>query len=105
VKVVDGGRGGLFIAHPALRDHIVEVAEGISYQLEVLYGGTTDAMAIAFRREGVPTAAISIPTRYVHSPVEVIDVRDGVNAARLLAAVLTKTTPEVVTWLLERRLK
>lgn len=107
VKVLDGGRGGLFIAHPALRDHIIRVAEveGVPYQLEVLYGGTTDAMAIAFRREGVPAAAISVPTRYVHSPVEVIDVRDAVNAARLLAAVLSKTTVEVIERLLERRVK
>ncbi len=107
IKVADGGRGGLFIAHPLLRDHIVKIAEGegIPHQLEVLYGGTTDATAIAFRREGVPAAVISIPTRYVHSPVELIDVRDAVNASRLLASVLSKTTPDVVEKLMEKKLK
>lgn len=95
IEVLDGGRGGLFIAHPALRDHIVNVARsaGISYQLEVLYGGTTDALAIAFRREGVPAATISIPTRYIHSPVELLDVNDAVNAATLLRYIVEKRRP------------
>ena len=66
---------------------------GIPYQLEVLYGGTTDAMAIAFRREGVSAVALSIPTRYVHSPVELLDVRDAVNAAALLRHVIEKMPP------------
>jgi len=107
IKVIDGGRGGLFIAHPPLRNHIIRVAEelGIPFQLEVLYGGTTDAMAIAFRREGVPTAAISVPTRYVHSPVEVLSLSDAVNAARLLAAVLEKTKPNIIETFLDKKIK
>jgi len=93
--------------NPALRDHIVDIARkvGIPYQLEVLYGGTTDAMAIAFRREGVPAVALSIPTRYVHSPVELLDVRDAVNAAALLRHVIEKTPPQVIDKFLERRVK
>jgi len=81
--------------NPALRDHIINIARevGIPYQLEVLYGGTTDAMAIAFRREGVSAVALSIPTRYVHSPVELLDVRDAVNAAALLRHVIEKMPP------------
>lgn len=107
IKVLDGGRGGLFIAHPGLRDHIVKLAReaGIPYQLEVLYGGTTDAMAIAFRREGIPAATISIPTRYVHSPVEVLNVEDAVNASRLLKIVLERTTPDIVDKFLDKKVK
>jgi endoglucanase len=107
IKLLDGGRGGLFIAHPALRDHIINIARdvGIPYQLEVLYGGTTHAMAIAFRREGVPAVAISIPTRNVHSPVELLDVRDAVNAATLLRHVIEKTPPPAIDRFLERRVK
>ncbi|MEM1616231.1 M42 family metallopeptidase [Pyrobaculum sp.] len=107
IKVLDGGRGGLFIAHPKLRSHIVKIAEevGIPYQLEVLYGGTTDAMAIAFRREGIPSAVISLPSRYVHSPVEVISLKDAVNAARLLAAVLERTTPADIESFLDKKIK
>jgi putative aminopeptidase FrvX len=93
--------------NPALRDYIINIAGevGIPYQLEVLYGGTTDAMAIAFRREGVPAVALSIPTRYVHSPVELLDVRDAVNAAALLRHVIEKTPPQVIDKFLERRVK
>jgi putative aminopeptidase FrvX len=93
--------------NPALRDYIINIARevGIPYQLEVLYGGTTDAMAIAFRREGVSAVALSIPTRYVHSPVELLDVRDAVNAATLLRHVIEKTPPLVIDKFLERRVK
>ncbi|MEL9989814.1 MAG: M42 family metallopeptidase [Thermoproteus sp.] len=107
VKVLDGGRGGLFVAHPRLREFVVDVARrrGIPHQLEVLYGGTTDAMAIAFRREGIPAVTISVPTRYVHSPVEVLRLEDAVNAARLLVAVLEESRSEFVESLMERRIK
>jgi putative aminopeptidase FrvX len=100
-KVVD--RWG----NPALRDYIINIARevGIPYRLEVLYGGATDAMAIAFRREGVPAEALSIPTRYVHSPVELLDVRDAINAATLLRQVIEKTPPPVIDKFLERRVK
>jgi putative aminopeptidase FrvX len=82
----------------ALRDYIINIARevGIPYQLEVLYGGTTDAMAIAFRREGVSAVALSIPTRYVHSSVELLDVSDAVDAATLLRHVVEKTPPLVI---------
>lgn len=107
IKVLDGGRAGLFIAHPRLRDFIVEVAkrEGIPHQLEVLYGGTTDALAIAFRREGVPAATISIPTRYIHSPVEVLKVDDAVNASKLLAATIRNSDSNFIESLLEKHIK
>ncbi len=93
--------------NPALRDYVINIARevGIPYQLEVLYGGTTDAMAIAFRREWVPAVALSIPAKYVHSPVELLDVRDAVNAATLLRRVIEKTPPLVIDKFLERRVK
>jgi putative aminopeptidase FrvX len=93
--------------NPALRDYIINIAGevGIPYQLKVLYGCTTDATAIAFRREGVSAVALSTPTRYVHSPVELLDVRDAVNAATLLRHVIEKTPPPVIDKFLERRVK
>ncbi|MFP3220095.1 MAG: M42 family metallopeptidase [Candidatus Marsarchaeota archaeon] len=98
IKLMDGGRGGLFIAHPKLDDFLVRVAEEhkIPYQLEVLIGGSTDAQAIAFRRAGVPATTISIPTRYVHSPVEVLSASDALGAADLLAAALGELDSEVL---------
>jgi putative aminopeptidase FrvX len=88
VKVKDGG----MLAHPAVKDLLVETAEelGIPYQLEVLVRGTTDAMAIQVSRDGVPAGCLSIPCRYVHTPSEMVDHNDVLNAVKLLVAVLSK---------------
>jgi endoglucanase len=45
----------------------------------------TDANAIQLAREGVATGLVGIPNRYMHSPVEVVSLKDLDNAARLLA--------------------
>ena len=107
IKVMDGGRGGLFIAHPRLTRFLISIAEElkIPYQLEVLIGGTTDALGIAFRRDGIPATTISIPTRYVHSPVELLNINDALNAARLLAEALSRINEGFVKELRERTVK
>nr|MDO8076862.1 M42 family peptidase [Candidatus Freyarchaeota archaeon] len=53
-------------------------------QLEIFEGGTTDATAVATARGGIPAATISIPTRYIHSPIEVLSLEDLSNAVQLL---------------------
>ncbi|MCL2343204.1 MAG: hypothetical protein FWC62_04820 [Firmicutes bacterium] len=59
----------------------------IPYQTEVLAGHSgTDAWAVQVSREGGRTALISPPIRYMHSPVETIDLRDTARCAELLAA-------------------
>ncbi len=108
IKVMDGGRGGnVFIAHPALTNFLVSVAEElkIPYQLEVLIGGTTDALGIAFRRDGIPATTISIPTRYVHSPVELLNINDALNAAKLLSESLSKANDRLIQSLREKTIK
>ena len=92
IKIMDGGRGGLFISHPKVREFLIKTAEEekIPYQLEILVGGTTDATAIQLRREGIPSCTISVPTRYIHSPVETLNLKDAVNAAKLLAAAVKR---------------
>jgi endoglucanase len=66
----------------------------IPVQLEVGSGGTTDATAIHLERGGIPSTTLSIPTRYIHSPVEVVDVRDVENGVRLLVEAL-RTRPKL----------
>ena len=39
-------------------------------------------------REGIPAAVVSVPTRYIHSPVSIIDKNDFENAIKLMAAFL-----------------
>ncbi len=63
--------------------------EGIPYQLEVM-GGTTGTNADVFTisKIGIPTALLSLPLRYMHTGVEVVDLADLENTARLLAAYI-----------------
>jgi putative aminopeptidase FrvX len=44
----------------------------------------TDARAIQMARGGVATGLVSVPLRYMHTPSEVVDLRDVENAVRLL---------------------
>jgi endoglucanase len=77
ITVADAGGRGL-ITHPQVLKWLKETAteNKIPYQLGVGSGGTTDATAIHLTKEGIPTGTISIATRYIHSPVEVLDISD-----------------------------
>ena len=65
-------------------------AANIPYQLEVLRSGTTDAAAIQLARAGVPAGCVSIPTRHIHTPSEMVDMRDVQNAVQLLVEILSQ---------------
>ncbi|MFL5341084.1 MAG: M42 family metallopeptidase [Gemmataceae bacterium] len=54
----------------------------------------TDANAMQLSRDGVATAVIGIPNRYMHSPVEIVSLDDLDKAARLLADFCANVTPE-----------
>ena len=59
----------------------------IPYTLEVMGGDTgTNAWPMQVSREGIATAVVSLPLRYMHSPIEVLDQQDVEQVARLLAA-------------------
>ena len=59
----------------------------LSYQLEVMPGHSgTNAWYLQISREGVATAVLSLPLRYMHSPIEVLDWKDVEGVAALLAA-------------------
>ncbi len=57
-------------------------------------GSGTDAWAMQVVRSGIPTAVVSIPLRYMHSSVEVVDIEDVRNTARLLAHAAAALTEE-----------
>lgn len=82
IKIVDKS----LIAHPLVTKHLEKVAiEGnIPYQLEVYMGIGTDAGAIHMTDKGVTTGVISIPSRYTHTPIEVVDLEDMENSYKLL---------------------
>jgi putative aminopeptidase FrvX len=91
VILVDASGRGL-ITHPMVKKLIITAGneDVIPYQLEVSEGGTTDATAIHLTREGIPTGVISPPTRYIHTPVSVVDMEDVENAVNLILAVLKR---------------
>jgi endoglucanase len=74
--------------HPALHKRFKELAEKleIPFSVEIMPRGSgTDGMAAQISREGVPTMVISIPLRYMHTPVEMIAYPDIERTGRLLA--------------------
>jgi len=75
--------------HPVLVDRIRKVAKArrISLQIEAFsQTGGTDALTIFNKHGGIPSTVLSVPTRYMHSTVEVIDLRDLQRTAELIAA-------------------
>jgi putative aminopeptidase FrvX len=75
--------------HPWLFELLYETAEreDIPFTVEATGRATgTDADAVHLSRGGVPTALVSIPMRYMHSPVELVALSDVHATARLIAA-------------------
>ncbi len=78
--------------HPGLYKAFKDLADQleIPYQIEVMprHSGT-DAFRLQVSAEGIPTMVLSIPLRYMHTPVETIALKDVRRAARLLAEFVT----------------
>lgn len=62
----------------------------IAYQLEVLEAGGTDTHSMQLAASGCHAGCISIPTRYIHSPVETVDMADVEACEKLLSALITE---------------
>jgi endoglucanase len=74
--------------HPVLFESLTAAAERLEMatQLEPLPGPTgTDAGAIQVAAAGIPTALVGVPSRYMHSTVETVALKDVVRAGRLVA--------------------
>jgi putative aminopeptidase FrvX len=75
--------------HPRLFELLYDTAERelIPFTVEAIGRNTgTDADAVHLARGGIPTALVSIPLRYMHSPVELVELADVHATARLIAA-------------------
>jgi endoglucanase len=89
--VILADRSGDGIITPkVMKDMIVSASKDndIKIQLEVSDGGTTDATAIHLNREGIVTGVVSVPTRYLHTPVSVASCEDIENTIELMVAIL-----------------
>ena len=75
--------------HPAMVERLKDVAkkEEIPLQFEATSNTSgTDTDAIFWTRGGIPSALISLPNRYMHSPVEVVSLKDLAQIPQLMAA-------------------
>jgi putative aminopeptidase FrvX len=91
ITIMDAAGRGVIAPLPVVKWLRESAAAGsIPYQLMVGDGGNTDATVISITRAGVPCSVISCPTRYIHSPVEVLSLRDLDNGAALIASAITK---------------
>jgi len=83
--------------HPRVFELLHETAEakGIPFTVAASGRGTgTDADAIHLSRAGIPTALVNVPLRYMHSPVELCQLDDVANAAKLIAAFALRLAPD-----------
>jgi endoglucanase len=81
------GRGSTL--SPKMFELLVETAEDESIEYSVGASGrgtSTDADVIQISRSGIPTGLVSIPLRYMHSPVELVDLGDLEATVELVAA-------------------
>jgi putative aminopeptidase FrvX len=87
-------RGGC--NHPVVVDRLETVArrEKIKLQFEAMSATSgTDTDVIFWTRGGIPSALVSLPNRYMHSPVELVSLRDLEQIPKLLAAFARSLKP------------
>jgi endoglucanase len=90
--------------HPAVHHALKEAAQRIEISLQDEYlpmRSGTDAAALQTAAAGVPTAVLSIPLRYMHTPVEIVSPADVRRAGRVLAELAAGLEPDFLerwTW-------
>jgi putative aminopeptidase FrvX len=96
------GEGPTLSRGPSIHRQVFELlheaaeAEGIPFAVEVSRGTTsTDADAVYLSRHGVATGLVSVPLRYMHSPVETADLEDIEHAVQLVVAFAGRLEPGV----------
>ncbi len=90
--------------HPGVVRRLRQTADEleIPYAIEPAAGPTgTDAWAIQVSGEGIPTGLLSVPVRYMHSPVETVVAADLDRTARLLAAFIARLDADTLGGLVD----
>jgi putative aminopeptidase FrvX len=87
----------MLVSRPLL-DHVVNTAKaaGIPYQFKQPGIGGTDGGATTRSKGGVPSLPVSVPCRYIHSPVSMLSLADFRNTVRLVRESLARLTPDVI---------
>ena len=85
--------------HPVMAERLQEVAKNLemNLQIEAEPGRTgTDAWAIQISQAGIPTGLLNIPLRYMHSPIEVVNIKDINRIGRLMAHFISHLTEDFI---------
>ncbi|MBS7297692.1 MAG: M42 family metallopeptidase [Eubacteriales bacterium] len=88
--------------HPLVVDRLLGIAKekDIKYTIEVEGGDTgTDAWILQVVDEGIPTALLSIPLRYMHTTVETLNIKDAEAISKLLAEFCLRIDDNMEEWL------
>lgn len=83
---------------PAVFELLCEAAEAENIPYTIAASGNsthTDADAVQISRSGVPTGLVSIPLRYMHSPVEMVDLEDVEATVALITAFAARLKPDL----------
>jgi len=80
------------ITHPKILRTLIDAAKesSIPYQFKKMIVGGTDAGAIHLTKSGVPSGVVSVPCRYIHGPVSILDLRDLENTIKLVKYFIEK---------------
>ncbi len=86
IKIMDSS----LLSHPIIKNRLQALCESkkIAWQPEVLERGGTDAGAIHTTGGGVPSGCISVPTRFIHTPGEMVNIEDLENTVKLVTALI-----------------
>ncbi|MDR3274487.1 MAG: M42 family metallopeptidase [Endomicrobium sp.] len=76
---------------------IIETARenNISHQIDIIDGGMTDGAVIYTNREGILCGILSIPTRYIHAPTSVFNIKDINSAVELAVKTIERVAKEL----------
>ncbi|MDR0890700.1 MAG: hypothetical protein LBM05_01060 [Endomicrobium sp.] len=82
------GRGAI-ITHK-VQKFLLKVARdnNIAYQIDVIDGGVTDAALIQTSQGGILSGVLSVPTRYIHSPISVFNINDVISTINFTSKIL-----------------
>ncbi len=107
-ETFDLGKGPSFGHGPNIHPYLFKQFKELAERLEIPYAtefmpksSGTDGMATQITAEGIPTFVLSIPIRYMHTPVEMVTLKDIQRVGRLLAEFVAGLKPDFVdtiTW-------
>jgi putative aminopeptidase FrvX len=86
------------IAHTKLRNFVVDVADELSipYQPTFMSGGGTDAGQMHLTYSGIPSLALTVPVRYLHSHTSIIHEDDYTNLINLVTGIIKRLNKQKV---------